>query len=188
MGIAYWRYVRYTDDGCSIYECLACKGTWEMRGGGREWKWCPMCSCKWKGLKEWDSEWKWSRLRVSPSYTPPPERTYEFQTRYVVESVGPDHEGKSLEGYEGEWRSEGWLWLRNLNRPFAVEAAEFLSRYKGLARAKLRDYPTVGDYEQYRVMCVIGNDWGRKEYVEVVKPTRLEPLPGPRKELGGGWE
>jgi len=27
----YWRYVRYTDDGCAIYQCLDCKNSWESR-------------------------------------------------------------------------------------------------------------------------------------------------------------
>ena len=29
--INHWRTVRATDDGCSIYQCLACKQTWEGR-------------------------------------------------------------------------------------------------------------------------------------------------------------
>lgn len=31
MGIPYWRNVRYTDDGCSKFQCLSCKNTWEAR-------------------------------------------------------------------------------------------------------------------------------------------------------------
>ncbi len=30
-GVPYWRCVRYTDDGCSLYQCLACKNEWEGR-------------------------------------------------------------------------------------------------------------------------------------------------------------
>lgn len=29
--IPYWRYVRYTDDGCAIFQCLNCKNEWEAR-------------------------------------------------------------------------------------------------------------------------------------------------------------
>lgn len=27
----FWRYVRYTDDGCALYQCLNCKSQWESR-------------------------------------------------------------------------------------------------------------------------------------------------------------
>lgn len=29
--LPYWRYVEYTDDGCSIYQCLSCMNKWESR-------------------------------------------------------------------------------------------------------------------------------------------------------------
>lgn len=29
--VPYWRHVEYTDDGCSRYQCLACKNQWEGR-------------------------------------------------------------------------------------------------------------------------------------------------------------
>ncbi len=32
----YYRYIDYTDDGCSLYQCLACKGKWEARCVGLE--------------------------------------------------------------------------------------------------------------------------------------------------------
>lgn len=31
MAIPKWRYVRYSDDGCAIYQCLNCYNTWEAR-------------------------------------------------------------------------------------------------------------------------------------------------------------
>lgn len=31
MSIPKWRYVRYTDDGCSAYQCLNCYNGWEAR-------------------------------------------------------------------------------------------------------------------------------------------------------------
>ena len=31
MSIPKWRYVRYTDDGCSLYQCLNCYNGWEAR-------------------------------------------------------------------------------------------------------------------------------------------------------------
>ena len=31
QNLPYWRCIEYTDDGCSEYQCLACKGQWEGR-------------------------------------------------------------------------------------------------------------------------------------------------------------
>lgn len=31
MSVPHWRYVNYTDDGCSIYQCLNCYNKWEAR-------------------------------------------------------------------------------------------------------------------------------------------------------------
>lgn len=30
-GVPFWRKVRYTDDGCTLYQCLNCKHSWESR-------------------------------------------------------------------------------------------------------------------------------------------------------------
>ena len=56
--IPYWRTVRYTDDGCCIYQCLQCKAEWESRTGPgytdrgvyrAHWHYCPYCGCQWQG-------------------------------------------------------------------------------------------------------------------------------------------
>lgn len=58
MSINKWRYVRGTDDGCTIYACLQCYGEWESRTspGYRhegvyhpQWHFCPICGTKWLG-------------------------------------------------------------------------------------------------------------------------------------------
>ena len=61
MSIPYWRTVRYTDDGCAIYQCLHCYHEWEGRGApwwsldGKKpdkpgiWNFCPVCGIKWVG-------------------------------------------------------------------------------------------------------------------------------------------
>lgn len=50
MAINYWRAVRYTDDGCTEYQCLACGERWEGRSGpGYGWKFCPYCGTLWDG-------------------------------------------------------------------------------------------------------------------------------------------
>lgn len=61
MSINYWRYVEYTDDGCSLYQCLSCYETWESRTApgyfdlednyARTWKFCPYCGVEWSGMR-----------------------------------------------------------------------------------------------------------------------------------------
>jgi rRNA maturation endonuclease Nob1 len=41
MSIPQYRYVEYTDDGCSRYECLNCYCQFEVRD--IPWKYCPGC-------------------------------------------------------------------------------------------------------------------------------------------------
>jgi len=50
MSIPAWRKVEYTDDGCSIYECLSCYNQWEARSNPEysEWKFCPYCAIMWE--------------------------------------------------------------------------------------------------------------------------------------------
>ncbi len=59
--LPYWRYVEYADDGCVLYQCLACAKQWTGRtepGYFRElpileyiavWDFCPYCGIQWKG-------------------------------------------------------------------------------------------------------------------------------------------
>lgn len=64
MGIPKWREVKYTDDGCCIFQCLACKQKWEARtspnGNGRvtggAWSFCPYCGVRWDGELEQSRE------------------------------------------------------------------------------------------------------------------------------------
>lgn len=65
MSIPYWRYFDYTDDGCSLYECLNCYNQWEARTNPEyaEWKFCPYCGCRWEGEKKWDEKTKWNRKK-----------------------------------------------------------------------------------------------------------------------------
>lgn len=52
MPIPYHRYVRYTDDGCGIQECLQCKAQWEWRGGSGTVRFCMYCGVEFKGQHE----------------------------------------------------------------------------------------------------------------------------------------
>jgi hypothetical protein len=58
--------VTYTDDGCSIYQCLECKAQWESRGNPESghWRFCPVCGTSWRGRMPNDdeaSERRWER-------------------------------------------------------------------------------------------------------------------------------
>jgi len=50
MSIPAWRKVEYTDDGCSIYECLSCYNSWEARTSPEwsGWQFCPCCGVGWE--------------------------------------------------------------------------------------------------------------------------------------------
>ena len=52
MPIPFYRDVRYTDDGCSIFECLTCKATWEWRGGSGPVRYCLFCGVEFRG--QWE--------------------------------------------------------------------------------------------------------------------------------------
>jgi hypothetical protein len=68
-----YRYVEYTDDGCSIYQCLWCKCTFETRDNPEyQWNFCPKCGRSW--FKKADCRprniprWAWDRgIREYPS-------------------------------------------------------------------------------------------------------------------------
>lgn len=70
-----WRLVRYTDDGCSLFQCLNCKGRWESRGAPgftldevyhADWKFCPICGVRWNGShRERQDEYGTRRTKVT---------------------------------------------------------------------------------------------------------------------------
>lgn len=46
MGVPFWREVEYTDDGCSIFQCLFCKAKWEARTSPGYYRYkCGKCDC-----------------------------------------------------------------------------------------------------------------------------------------------
>lgn len=60
MAINRWREVTYTDDGCSVYQCLMCKGRYEGRTAPGWFEhdtgvyhpifvYCPFCGTCWDG-------------------------------------------------------------------------------------------------------------------------------------------
>jgi len=53
MSIPKWRYVEYTDDGCTVYQCLSCYDSIEGRFSPADWKFCPYCGVEWEGEHKW---------------------------------------------------------------------------------------------------------------------------------------
>lgn len=54
MAIPYWREVKYTDDGCSEFQCLNCYNSWEARTSpGRQTYECG--NCEYCTTKVWSS-------------------------------------------------------------------------------------------------------------------------------------
>jgi len=75
MSIPKWRVVEYTDDGCSIFQCLNCYDTWEGRtpAGYSDfdgtytalWRFCPCCGIQWEGsAREQTDEYGPRRTRI----------------------------------------------------------------------------------------------------------------------------
>ena len=42
-----FRFLQYTDDGCSLFECLWCKKQVEIRDNPNYWCFCPHCGKSW---------------------------------------------------------------------------------------------------------------------------------------------
>ena len=60
MSIRKWRYVRDSDDGCNIYQCLSCYNSYDGRDNPSDWKFCPYCGVEWIGEHKWliyDDDW-----------------------------------------------------------------------------------------------------------------------------------
>lgn len=49
--LAKYRCIDYTSDGCTAYQCLACKQTWEARSTG--YNFCGYCGIKFDGEHAW---------------------------------------------------------------------------------------------------------------------------------------
>ena len=69
MSIPVIREVTYTDDGCTLYECLNCYKKIESRSGG--FHYCPYCGCKFeygfvsKQKEFWDEpRFRTHRIRI----------------------------------------------------------------------------------------------------------------------------
>lgn len=96
MGIPYWRYVDGTDDGCSIYECLSCKASWESRtapgfDNRPNWFYCPVCGHRWEGELKYDTEKRFNKPVDNPrARTERIKNLCEFELQECFRSRLPD--------------------------------------------------------------------------------------------------
>lgn len=124
-----YRKVRYTDDGCTVYQCLWCLGTVEIRDNPHYgWNFCPKCGKSWfnrlecreHGIPRWYYD-RWGNPDDNPEspnlwelYNRPPESTSRWVIECRTKWPGDDW---------GEWTHEfstdkdpckpDWQWARS---------------------------------------------------------------------------
>lgn len=142
MALNRWRCVRYTDDGCSEYQCLSCYKTWEGRTSPEysQWKHCPYCGTQWEGQQNClhTGEKYYSLPRWSESRWPKPS------SYWIIEK-------RTHSGYEwSEWTA--WQQERVLDgRWKAKEIHEMLRDLRAWAN---HDHKQYGTSTEYRVSIV----------------------------------
>lgn len=77
-----YREITYTDDGCTLYECLSCKAEWESRYFPKTF--CANCGIKFDGKLEWNREESGAYRRVK-YYRPEPHITYYVEYERISE-------------------------------------------------------------------------------------------------------
>ena len=96
MSLNAYRAVCYTDDGCTLYQCLNCYNSWESRtepgwfdGEGKyhvDWRFCPYCGTEWEGQhrcrRKYMPRWDWDRYGDEGiPYTPPTQESRDAERR-----------------------------------------------------------------------------------------------------------
>lgn len=102
-----YRRVRYSDDGCDIYQCLWCLGTVEIRDNPNYgWNFCPKCGKSWFTKKNCRPTtvpaWAWNRYG-DDDYNHPPYWKYQKATHEWYF----EHRSKwGVDDDWGEWKYE----------------------------------------------------------------------------------
>ena len=85
-----FRRVRYTDDGCNIYQCLWCMNRVEIRDDPSYWNFCPICGKSWfTRLQCRDHEtprWAWDRYGHDDANHPAYHTYKKDERQWVIES------------------------------------------------------------------------------------------------------
>jgi hypothetical protein len=77
MKLNKFRKVRYTDDGCTEYECLLCGKGAEARYMG--FTYCSHCGTKWDGELKWDENASYEKKRLGHGSQPREATNPEFR-------------------------------------------------------------------------------------------------------------
>ncbi len=108
----YYRTIQYTDDGCTAYQCLACKATWEARY--MPTKFCGACGIELKGHHE-SREHGYREWRENIPQSKP------IKTYWTIEAK-KTHEYPEL--------SHNWMQVSNFYNGNAKGVLEYLKRYR----------------------------------------------------------
>jgi hypothetical protein len=110
MSIELWRYVKYTDEGCGLYQCLNCYKMWEGRDDPHYWNYCPHCGVEWiaqnicrsSDTPKWQWELGWHKpekfQEMSDMEKKWRERPRRRGNRYwVIEEIMTNEEGEVIQ-------------------------------------------------------------------------------------------
>jgi hypothetical protein len=157
------REVEYTDDGCSVYQCLSCYNTWEGRTSILtsecinpeesdpinykfktlyHWKFCPYCGIEWTVFPPDNSEEdlehrieKHLRSQGLPSYhTPKPKYTKtEFIVLEAAVRKGPEDE---------EWSKPQWkkCWAAIYETDSAASVHKAVKYRRAVEQERIEEY------------------------------------------------
>ena len=96
MSIPYWREVKYTDEGCSEFQCLNCYKTWESRTPpGRHTYRCGKCTYCVTGVYKCD-DWECHSKEEYRAYLPEFIFCPYCGIKWVGDKVRPQTHRKSI--------------------------------------------------------------------------------------------
>lgn len=175
MSINLWLEKRYTDDGCSVFQCLMCYKQWESRTapGHIGYKdgvyvpyfvYCPCCGTKWDGKRTskvggHDNEESLGKRRW---------KIKEAIEKYYYDNGYPEEKPKKVWAIEGiVCHKDGRLHFKLNTTYYSMKfsAVDIYNRLYDLRHddRKFQDEDKSGDYSQFRVRCV---DYTGQYYVK----------------------
>jgi predicted RNA-binding Zn-ribbon protein involved in translation (DUF1610 family) len=145
LHLGQFRKVNYTDDGCTLYQCMWCKSAVEIRDDPTYWHFCPRCGKSW--FKAMDCRphnmprWVWERGGEEvpyPWYPPHKKPTHKWIIEERSRWPGIRDEWSDWE-FEEEVYGNCWQYAyQTMNRLRADRApsydGDFIFEYRALIR------------------------------------------------------
>ena len=136
--LKHWRTAEYTDDGCSVYECLSCKAQWEARTSPEHahWRFCPVCGIGWHGRLPLDHE------RTEHSWNRKQSRWPTDKAREIAKLLKPTWQLYYRSNFlsDGAWEPDGepfqgsaqlaLSWVNNKKRDNKNQHGHWVIEYK----------------------------------------------------------